>query len=122
MPNNNPDGPPRRQSLEALSEASRVRLTRAKFKRKLNTGEVNLSTALRGELPDWLEGEPLGRLLVALKGVGNVRADRLVQKVTGLPGPGGFRTHFDVNSPVGGLTQRQRDRLADVLDTDYYHQ
>jgi len=85
------------QHMIALEKANDFRRRRAALKREIKAGEVTLSDFLLEEPPEWLGGEPIGRLLRAAPRVGVTRARKLLAEE-------GIRE----NRLVGKLTKRQR--------------
>jgi len=85
------------QYMIALEKANDFRLRRAALKREIKEGEVTLSEYFLKEPPEWLAGEPIGRLLRAAPRVGVTRARKLLTEE-------GIRE----NRTVGKLTKRQR--------------
>jgi hypothetical protein len=92
------------QHMQALAVANEYRLHRAQLKREIAAGEVRLSELLQKPIPVWLQGEPTGRLLCAMKQRGPALVRRLL---VGLEIP--------ERKPIGELTERQRRCLSAAL-------
>jgi rRNA processing protein Krr1/Pno1 len=91
------------QRRQALAQANRVRKTRAQLKRDLKGGRVSV-IELIADPPAYLASAKVMELLRALPGFGPAKATRLMESCQVSP----------VKS-VGGLSERQRDRLIGAL-------
>ncbi len=92
------------QRLEALAIANQIRTRRKLLKRDLKAGRQSLTCLLADPPPDWLESMKVIDLLLALPKVGRVKAAKTLN--AGKISPA---------KTVGGLTDRQRDALIEVL-------
>lgn len=93
------------QHLEALESANRIRLARAQLKREIKAGDLKLSELLaEPELPDFLERMHLEELLFAGP---RMYRRTLHSALAEVP--------IALTATVGGVTYRQRRRLADAL-------
>jgi hypothetical protein len=92
-----------RQRDAALHHANDIRVARAQLKRDMKAGRVRLADVLL-EPPACTAKMALIDLLLAAPKVGRVKATGLLAdaRVSG-------------SRPVGGLTRRERRRLADLL-------
>lgn len=110
------------QTRQALERANYVRITRTAYRRRLRKREASLSEMLRGPIPDWLETEPIGRLLRSLRGVGSVREKSILRQASMRTAEGDqpFPSMIKPNAKVGTVTPRQRAFIADVLNETYY--
>jgi hypothetical protein len=91
------------QHLRALEYANRVRLARARMKRKVAAGEL-LAADVVLSCPWQAHSMKISDLLMAQKRWGRTRCRRLLMS-HGVP----------ENKEIGTLTERQRLALADVL-------
>jgi hypothetical protein len=89
--------------MVALREANRVRGLRAKLKQDLRADRVRLELVLATRT-DYLASAELFDLLVAVPKIGPVKAGRLMT-VAGV----------SQSKTVGGLSERQRARLIELL-------
>jgi hypothetical protein len=87
----------------ALTHANEVRVARAKLKQELREGTVCIGPILAAP-PEHVSTAKVLDLLVAVPKVGPVKAARLLNKA----GVGQMKT-------VGGLTNRQRAQLIELL-------
>ena len=92
------------QHLRALEYANRVRLARARLKRRVAAGEVSAAEVIRN-CPWQADSMSVSDLLMSQKRWGRTRCRRLLVSL-GVP----------ENKPLGTLTERQRDALAAVLE------
>lgn len=98
--------PPSRTSDQrqaALARANEIRVLRARLKRDIRGGESRLEDVL-GEPPTYVRSAKVTDLLVAVPGVGPTRATRLLK-----------RCAISEAKTVGGLTERQRSALINLL-------
>jgi hypothetical protein len=91
------------QHLQALEYANRVRLTRARMKRRIAAGELNAAEVILS-CPWQAHSMSISDLLMSQKRWGRARCRRLLVSL-GVP----------ENKQVGTLTERQRLALAAVL-------
>jgi len=92
------------QHLRALEHANRVRLARARLKRRIGSGEVSAAEVITS-CPWEAHSMSISDLLMSQKRWGHARCRRLLLSI-GVP----------ENKPVGTLTERQRMALATVLE------
>ena len=92
------------QHLQALQYANRVRLARARMKRKITAGELSAAEVVMS-CPWQAHSMSISDLLMSQKRWGRTRCRRLLVSL-GVP----------ENKQVGTLTERQRVALAAVLD------
>jgi hypothetical protein len=92
-----------RQRDAALTLANDVRVARAQLKRDMKAGRVRLADVLL-EPPACTAKMPLVDLLTAAPKVGRVKADGLLADA-----------RLSGSRPVGGLTDRERRRFAELL-------
>ena len=92
-----------KQRLQALAQANEVRSGRAQLKRDLQAGRVELPEVL-SEPPACAETAMVRDLLLALPGMGPVKADRALT-----------RCGIAHSKPVIGLSSRQRASLVEYL-------
>lgn len=90
------------QAMEALQEANRVRVARAKIKREIAAGELSVPDVL--EVPE-VARMPLGELLAAQDRWGPRRTVRFLAAI-----------EVTVTKRVGTLTARQRELIRIALD------
>jgi hypothetical protein len=91
------------QHLRALEYANRVRLARARMKRKIGTGELSAAEVVLS-CPWQAHSMSISDLLMSQKRWGRTRCRRLLVSL-GVP----------ENKQIGTLTERQRLALAAVL-------
>lgn len=101
--------PPERsheQRMAALQHANMIRSRRARFKRNLvRSADPRLDLVLvLVQVPDWIASARMFDLLLALPGLGRVRANRLLT-----------RERVSPSKTVGGLSERQRNAFVDDL-------
>jgi hypothetical protein len=94
----------RQQHLRALEYANRVRLARARMKRKIAEGELSASDVILS-CPWQAHSMSVSDLLMSQKRWGRARCRRLLVSL-GVP----------ENKQIGTLTERQRLALGAVLD------
>ena len=92
------------QHLQALQYANRVRLARARMKRKITDGDLSAADVVIN-CPWQAHSMSISDLLMSQKRWGRTRCRRLLVSL-GVP----------ENKQVGTLTERQRVALAAVLD------
>ena len=101
-----PEVPPSRTSEQrqaALAQANEIRRLRASLKRDIRGGGTTVRAVL-ADPPPYVSTSKVTDLLVAVPGVGHVRAVRLLK-----------RCAISESKTVGGLTERQRSALLDLL-------
>jgi len=91
------------QRMEALAEANRIRFARAQLKRDVKETPARLVVELV-DPPDWLLSMRVLDFLRMLPYWGAVRVKKLLREV-----------RASETASVGGLTDRQRKVLAEVL-------
>ena len=91
------------QCMGALAKAEQVRLARSSDKRRVRLGLITVAELL-GE-PRWASGT-VRMLLLAQTGWGDRRVERLLRDVP-----------MSSGRLCGELTQRQRDRVAELITT-----
>jgi hypothetical protein len=91
------------QRVDALAEANRIRIARAKLKLDMKRGEVKLYPLLE-DPPDLLNTMKVQTLLMAAPKIGRVKANKLLSQVRASP-----------SKTVGGLSERQRKELLGLL-------
>ena len=91
------------QRLWALERANQVRVERARLKRELATGRIELAGVLSNP-PACAHNAMLRDLLLALPGVGPARVNRALN-----------RCRISDNTTLAGLSDRQRDALLQRL-------
>jgi hypothetical protein len=89
--------------LRALAKANEVRSERARLKRDLSAGRVELAHLL-GEPPACAQTAMVRDLLLAVQKVGPVRADRALANC-----------RISGNKTLAGLSDRQRAALLQLL-------
>jgi hypothetical protein len=101
-----PRVPPRSdaQRREALELANRTRQRRAALKREIRALDVDVAAVVR-EPPSWAATMPVTDLCQAVPRFGPERTRRLL-----------LQCGVSAAKTLGGLTARQRDELAEVLE------
>jgi hypothetical protein len=89
--------------MSALSQANQVRGLRAKLKQDLRADKVRLELVLATRA-DYLASAEVFDLLVAVPKIGPVKAGRLLTVAGVSP-----------SKTIGGLSERQRARLIELL-------
>ncbi len=92
------------QRLSALENANVIRYKRAELKRKINTGEASVTDALT-DRPEWLHTCKVYTLLLAMPGIGTVKAMRWMAQLG-----------ISHSKTVGGISWDQRRRLVAFLE------
>lgn len=87
----------------ALEEANRVRFARARAKRELKSGELDIYDLLMDPSEE-LKGAKVEEILLAMRGTGRIKVMRILREA-------GIST----SKTLVGLTHGQRDRLIQVL-------
>jgi hypothetical protein len=91
------------QRREALELANVTRQRRAALKREIRSLEADAAAVVR-EPPSWAEGMPVTDLCQAVPRLGPERTRRML-----------LQCGVSAAKTLGGLTDRQRGELADVL-------
>ena len=91
------------QRLVALERANRIRLARAKLKRRLRAGEVAAADAILHSSRD-TDTMTVAELLLSQRGWGPTRSAKVLRLVS-----------LSEKKTLGSLTERQRAMLAAVL-------
>jgi hypothetical protein len=96
-------GRSREQRLRALQQANEIRSARAKLKRDLGSGKLDLA-GIVAHPPDWVMTARVRDVLLALPRIGPVKAGRIL-------------AHCGIahSKTLGGLTDRQRVELIDLF-------
>lgn len=94
----------RPQHLQALERANEVRLARAELKRGVAEGRLGAGEVIRSCPPE-VEGMPVAELLMSQRRWGATKCRRVLGSVL-----------ISELRPVGALTERQRDALAQHLE------
>ena len=95
----------RDQRLEALNRANVIRIKRAEVKRDLKAGRVTIVDLLL-DPPAFMATAKIIDFLLATPKVGRVKANKIVQ-----------RCRISPSKTIGGLSERQRRELVDLLPT-----
>jgi hypothetical protein len=96
-------GPGRQQHLRALEYANRVRLARARMKRRIASGELSAAEVIL-TCPWHAHSMSISDLLMSQRRWGRARCKRLLVSLT-----------IAENKRIGTLTERQRLALASML-------
>lgn len=91
------------QRMEALERANHIRTRRAQLKRDLRAGKTTIDRLLEAP-PDYLETAKVFDMLLATPKLGRVKANKILQQCRISP-----------SKTVGGLSDRQRGELVDLL-------
>lgn len=94
------------QRQQALAKANEIRTKRAQLKRDISAGRKSARDII-AEPPEWAETMKVIDLLMAVRGIGRVKA---VKTLGGLGGVSPSKT-------LGGVTDRQRQALIWALST-----
>lgn len=94
------------QRMEALQRANDIRVRRAKLKRDLKNGGVQIEEILRNP-PDFVGTAKVYDILVAVPKFGRVKAARLLTQC-----------RISQSKTVGGLSGRQRSELIALFSRD----
>ncbi len=92
------------QRMRALERANEIRLARAALKRTIGAGAVSAADVIL-ECPDAAHSWPIGELLMSQRRWGSTRCRKFLT-----------RNNIVETKPVGTLTERQRQMLADSLE------
>ena len=93
------------QRMHALDRANQTRTARATLKNDLATGRARIEDVLRHP-PTFARTAKVSDLLLAVRGVGPTRATRALT-----------RCQIPYEKTAGGLSERQRDALIELLGT-----
>ncbi|MET1008972.1 MAG: integration host factor, actinobacterial type [Gaiellaceae bacterium] len=91
------------QRMEALRRANEIRVKRAKLKKDLKSGTVQIETILRNP-PEYVETAKVFDILMAVPKFGRVKAARFLNQC-----------RISQSKTVGGLSDRQRAELVALL-------
>ena len=91
------------QRMEALQRANDIRVRRAQLKRDLKDGRVQIESILL-DPPEYVSTAKVFDMLMAVPKFGRVKANRVLQQCRISP-----------SKTIGGLTDRQRAELVDLL-------
>jgi hypothetical protein len=91
------------QRMEALQKANEIRSQRAQLKKGLKSGEVDIIDVLTAP-PEYLKTAKVIDLLLVVPKYGRVKATRVLT-----------RCRISQAKTVGGLSDRQRAELVDLL-------
>lgn len=91
------------QRRQALARANAVRTARAKLKKDLASGDVDLAPLIDNP-PDYAASAKVVDLLVSLPKIGQVRAHQILSRARIAP-----------TKTLGGLTSRQRGELLNLI-------
>jgi hypothetical protein len=89
--------------MEALQRANEIRTERARLKRDLKAGRVNVHGLLL-DPPPYLQTAKVFDLLLAVPKYGRVKANRILTQCRISP-----------SKTIGGLSERQRGELVSLL-------
>ena len=96
-------GRSREQRLRALEQANEVRTARAKLKKELASGKIELVQIL-ADPPACVRTARVREVLLAVPKIGSVRAGRILAQCG-----------IAHSKTLGGLTDRQRGELIDLF-------
>jgi hypothetical protein len=89
--------------MEALQRANEIRSKRAQLKKELKDGKLSIDDVISSP-PEFLQTAKVMDLLMAVPRCGKVRATRYLN-----------HCRIAQGKTIGGLTQRQRDELLELL-------
>jgi len=92
--------------MAALERANQIRTQRAQLKRDLRAGQRSIAYLLL-DPPDYVQTAKIAEILLALPLCGRARVDKLLAQCGISP-----------RKTVGGLSQRQREELARLLEAE----
>ena len=92
------------QRMEALRRANDIRVRRAKLKKDLKDGRVQIEDVLL-DPPEWVETAKVFDMLMAVPKLGRVKAARLLNSC-----------RISQSKTVGGLSERQRAELVSLFN------
>lgn len=92
------------QRMEALRRANEIRSLRAQLKRDLKDGNIQIASVI-SDPPEFVQTAKVFDMLIAVPKYGKVKATR-------------FLNHCRIaqGKTIGGLSERQRSELVDLLD------
>ena len=91
------------QRMEALKRANDIRVKRAKLKKDLKAGAIQIESILRSP-PTYVETAKVFDILMAVPKFGRVKAARFLNQC-----------RISQSKTVGGLSERQRAELVGLL-------
>jgi hypothetical protein len=91
------------QRMEALKRANDIRVRRAKLKKDLKDGRVQIETILL-DPPDFVSTAKVFDMLMAVPKFGRVKAARLLNQC-----------RISQSKTVGGMSERQRGELVSLF-------
>jgi hypothetical protein len=91
------------QRMEALRRANEIRVRRARLKKDLKAGSVQIESILR-KPPEYVETAKVFDILMAVPKFGRVKAARFLNQC-----------RISQSKTVGGLSDRQRAELVGLL-------
>jgi hypothetical protein len=91
------------QRMEALKRANDIRVRRAKLKKDLKDGRVQIETILL-DPPDYVSTAKVFDMLMAVPKFGRVKAARLLNQC-----------RISQSKTVGGMSERQRGELVSLF-------
>lgn len=91
------------QRMKALRRANDIRTKRAQLKRDLKAGKVKVDTLLL-DPPEWVATAKAFDMILAVPKYGRVKANKILTQCRISP-----------SKTIGGLSQRQRDELVQML-------
>ncbi len=91
------------QRMDALNRANEIRMERARLKRELKAGRLQIKSLLL-DPPEYLQTAKVFDLLLAVPKYGRVKANRVLQQCRISP-----------SKTIGGLSERQRAELVSLL-------
>lgn len=89
--------------MEALQRANEIRSKRAQLKKQLKDGALSIAEVISSP-PEYIQTAKVIDLLMAVPRCGKVRATRYLNQCRIAQG-----------KTIGGLTERQRDELLELL-------
>lgn len=92
------------QRMEALKRANDIRVRRAKLKKDLKDGRVQIETILL-DPPDYVSTAKVFDMLMAVPKFGRVKAARLLNQC-----------RISQSKTVGGMSERQRTELVSLFN------
>ncbi len=93
------------QRMDALTRANEIRSKRAQLKRDLKGGRTTISQVLL-QPPEWVGTAKVMDMLLAVPKIGRVKVNRLLATARISP-----------SKTIGGLSERQRAELVELLRT-----
>ena len=93
----------RDQRMRALEAANQIRIRRARLKKDLKAGKVQIERLLL-DPPDYLESAKVFDLMLAVPKYGRVKVNRILNQCRVSP-----------SKTIGGLSARQRSELVAML-------